>query len=194
MKVAVVGPAQHREVDLHQHPGHGPQQMIVLGTPRGRPATRSTSASSSTNCPFLAIDTARVKRKAKIRDNLDTGQPVHQAEAYRSAAPTIVLLFLDPTQGIARLDKQLSDYIAKQYKPCIFVVNKWDLAEIGTPGRDASHAMGKYAIVVQHASGRCHAMPLAFIHGAGAGKDIKSLWNTAHSRCTNRASRSAPAR
>ena len=39
----------------------------------------------------------------------------------------VVLLFFDPTQRISKVDKQLCDYIAEQYKPCIFVVNKWDL-------------------------------------------------------------------
>ncbi len=32
-----------------------------------------------------------------------------------------------PSQRISKVDKQLCDYIAQQYKPCIFVVNKWDL-------------------------------------------------------------------
>ena len=41
----------------------------------------------------------------------------------------IVLLFLDATQGITRLDKQLADYIATEQKPCIFTINKWDLIE-----------------------------------------------------------------
>ncbi len=127
--------------------------------------------------PFLAIDTAGVKRKAKIRDNLDF-YSVHRAERSIRRAD-VVLLFLDPTQGIARLDKQLSDYIAKQYKPCIFVVNKWDLMRKDA-GADASHAMGKYAIVVQHAFRSMSYMPLAFIT-AQTGKNVKSLLNLAQS-------------
>jgi len=38
----------------------------------------------------------------------------------------VVLLFFDATQRISKVDKQLCDYIAQQYKPCMFVVNKWD--------------------------------------------------------------------
>ena len=38
-----------------------------------------------------------------------------------------MLLFFDATQRISKVDKQLCDYIAQQYKPCMFVVNKWDL-------------------------------------------------------------------
>ena len=110
--------------------------------------------------PFLAIDTAGVKRKAKIRDNLDF-YSVHRAERSIRRAD-VVLLFLDPTQGIARLDKQLADYVAKQYKPCIFVVNKWDMM-IKDAGTNSTQAMAKYAIVVQHAFRGMSYMPLAFI-------------------------------
>jgi GTP-binding protein len=127
--------------------------------------------------PFLAIDTAGVKRKAKIRDNLDF-YSMHRAERSIRRAD-VVLLFLDPTQGIARLDKQLADYIAKQYKPCIFVVNKWDIMK-KQAGADASHAMAKYAIVVQHAFRAMSYMPLAFIT-AQTGKNIKAMLNLAQS-------------
>ena len=82
--------------------------------------------------PFLAIDTAGVKRKAKIRESLDF-YSIHRAERSIRRAD-VVLMFLDPTQGISRLDKQLADYIAKEYRPCIFTVNKWDLM-VGDQGR-----------------------------------------------------------
>jgi GTP-binding protein len=123
--------------------------------------------------PFLAIDTAGVKRKAKIRDNLDF-YSIHRAERSIRRAD-VVLLFLDPTQGIARLDKQLADYIAKQYKPCIFVVNKWDLM-LADSSANPSGAMGRYATVVQHAFRSMSYMPLAFIT-AQTGKNVKALLN-----------------
>jgi GTP-binding protein len=125
--------------------------------------------------PFLAIDTAGVKRKAKIRDNLDF-YSIHRAERSIRRAD-VVLLFLDPTQGVARLDKQMADYIAKQYKPCIFVVNKWDLMMAGA-GENTPNFMAKYAIVVQHAFRSMSYMPLAFIT-AQTGKNVKALLNLA---------------
>src|SRR4051794_9113314 len=127
--------------------------------------------------PFLAIDTAGVKRKAKIRDDLDF-YSIHRAERSIRRAD-IVLLFLDPTQGISRLDKQMADYIAKQYKPCIFVVNKWDLM-IGDAAANAPNVMGKYATVIQHAFRSMSYMPLAFIT-AQTGKNVKALLNMAQS-------------
>ncbi len=127
--------------------------------------------------PFLAIDTAGVRRKAKIRDSLDF-YSIHRAERSIRRAD-VVLLLLDPTQGISRLDKQLSDYIAKQYKPCVFTVNKWDLiAQNAGGGPAAAEAMKKYAHVVQHAFRSMSYMPLAFIT-ASTGKNVKALLNLA---------------
>ncbi len=108
----------------------------------------------------MAIDTAGVKRKAKIKDDLEF-YSIHRAERSIRRAD-VVLLFIDPTQGISKLDKQLADYIAKQYKPCIFVVNKWDLIATD-PDADMRGSMKKFADGVQHAFRNMSYMPLAFI-------------------------------
>lgn len=123
--------------------------------------------------PFTAIDTAGVKRKAKIRDDLDF-YSVHRAERSIRRAD-VVLLFLDPTQGITRLDKQLAGYISQEHKPCVFVVNKWDLM-IGGGRDDARAGMARFAHAVQHAFRNMSYMPLAFIT-AKTGKNVKALLN-----------------
>jgi GTP-binding protein len=125
--------------------------------------------------PFVAIDTAGVKRKAKIKDNLEF-YSIHRAERSIRRAD-VSLLFLDPTQGISKLDKQMAEYIATEYKPCIFVVNKWDLIA-ADPEADMRGAMGKFAQAVQHAFRNMSYMPLAFIT-AQTGKNVKALLNLA---------------
>ncbi|QEH36159.1 GTPase Der [Aquisphaera giovannonii] len=127
--------------------------------------------------PFLAIDTAGVKRKAKIKESLDF-YSIHRAERSVRRAD-VVLMFLDPTQGITRLDKQLADYVAKEYKPCIFTINKWDLMLADRD--DPSQAnMARFANVVQHAFRNMSYMPLAFIT-AQTGKNVKAVLNLAQS-------------
>jgi len=126
--------------------------------------------------PFVAIDTAGVRRKAKIRDSLDF-YSIHRAERSIRRAD-VVLLFLDPTSGISRLDKQLADYIAKQYKPCVFAVNKWDL--IASDPEGSQQAMGRFANAVQHSFRNMSYMPLAFITGL-TGRNVKALLNLAQS-------------
>ena len=127
--------------------------------------------------PFLAIDTAGVKRKAKIKESLDF-YSVHRAERSIRRAD-VVLLFLDPTQGISRLDKQLADYIAQQHKPCIFAVNKWDLMVGGDP-EAAQGGMGRFANLIQHQFRTMAYMPIAFIT-AKTGKNVKAMLNLAQS-------------
>jgi GTPase len=127
--------------------------------------------------PFVAIDTAGVRRKAKIRDDLDF-YSVHRAERSIRRAD-VVFLFIDPTQGISRLDKQLADYVASQHKPCVFVINKWDLITANPEG-PSNEAMSKVAVGVQHAFRTMAYMPLAFIT-AKTGKNVKALLNLAQS-------------
>lgn len=126
--------------------------------------------------PFTAIDTAGVRRKAKIRDDLDF-YSLHRAERSIRRAD-VVYLFLDATQGITRLDKQLADYIAKEYKPCVFVVNKWDLmlAAEADEAMEGRAGMTRFAHAVQHSFRNMSYMPLAFIT-AKTGKNVKALLN-----------------
>ncbi len=144
MKIAVVGRPNTGKSTFINTLAHA-ERMIVSE----RPGTTRDSVDvrfELDGLPFLAIDTAGVKRKAKIRDNLDF-YSIHRAERSIRRAD-VVFLFLDPTQGISRLDKQLADYIAKQYKPCIFVVNKWDLMLANTkadPNAGPTSGAGRWA-------------------------------------------------
>jgi GTP-binding protein len=174
MKLAVVGRPNTGKSTLINTLAHA-ERMIVSE----RPGTTRDAVDVHFELdalPFLAIDTAGVRRKAKIRDSLDF-YSIHRAERSIRRAD-VVFLFLDPTQGISRLDKQLADYIAKQYKPCIFTVNKWDLMAGDPDG--SSKAMVRYAHVVQHAFRSMSYMPLAFIT-AQTGKNVKALLNLAQS-------------
>ena len=97
----------------------------------------------------------------------------------RSAAPTSSCLFIDPAQGITRLDKQLADYITQEHKPCIFTINKWDLM-LTDPADPTMGNMGRYANLVQHAFRSMSYMPMAFIT-AKTGKNVKALINLSQS-------------
>jgi GTP-binding protein len=175
MKIAVVGRPNTGKSTLINMLARA-DRMIVSE----RPGTTRDSVDvyfELDGLPFLAIDTAGVKRKARIRDSVDF-YSIHRAERSIRRAD-VVLLFLDPTQGITRLDKQLADYISQQYKPCIFTINKWDL--MLTDQSDPSQGnLGRYAYVVQHAFRTMSYMPMAFIT-AKTGKNVKATLNLAQS-------------
>ena len=171
MKIAVVGRPNTGKSTFINNLARA-ERMIVSE----RPGTTRDSVDvrfELDGLPFVAIDTAGVKRKSKNRDNLDF-YSIHRAERSIRRAD-VVLLFLDPTQGIARLDKQLTDYIAKQYKPCIFTINKWDLM-LADQTMPAEVTATRFAHAVQHAFRNMAYMPMAFIT-AQTGKNVKALLN-----------------
>ncbi len=173
MKVAVVGRPNTGKSTFINTLAHAERMIVseIPGTTRDSVDVRF----ELDGLPFVAIDTAGVRRKAKIRDNLDF-YSIHRAERSIRRAD-VVLLFLDPTQGVSRLDKQMADYIAKQYKPCIFTVNKWDLM---ANNGEVESSMGRFAVMVQHAFRGMGYMPLAFIT-AQTGRNVKALLNLSQS-------------
>ncbi len=169
MKIAVVGRPNTGKSTLINTLARA-ERMIVSESP-GTTRDAVNVHFELDGLPFLAIDTAGIKRKAKIRDSLDF-YSFHRAQRSIRRAD-VVLLFIDPTQGITRLDKQLADYIAQEYKPCIFTINKWDLMQSAAADRGQG-SMGRYATLVQHSFRTMCYMPIAFIT-AQTGKNVKAL-------------------
>jgi len=81
---------------------------------------------------FIAIDTAGVIHKSKLADSVAFYSMVRAEQSIRGA--DVVLLLLESPAEIAQLDKRLARFIADAAKPCIIVVNKWDLAKGIKPG------------------------------------------------------------
>src|SRR6476469_1187610 len=118
---------------------------------------------------FIAIDTAGVRRHRSIRSDIDF-YSFHRAQRSIRRAD-VVLLFFDCTQRMSKVDKQLSKYIADQYKPCIFVVNKWDLLYGQMPTE-------RWVDYLRDSFSTMWHVPVAFITGQ-TGKNVKGLVNHA---------------
>src|SRR5262249_40942273 len=74
---------------------------------------------------FIAIDTAGVRRKKSVSSDIDFYSMARAERSIRRA--DVVLHFLDAHLPVSKVDKQLAESVLEQYKPAIFVVNKWDL-------------------------------------------------------------------
>lgn len=118
---------------------------------------------------FVAIDTPGLRRKKSISTDIDF-YSTHRAERSIRRAD-VVLLFFDPTERISKVDKQLCEYVAEQYKPCIFVVNKWDLYAGSMPTE-------KWVTYLRDTFRTMWYVPIAFITGK-TGKNVKALLNHA---------------
>ena len=118
---------------------------------------------------FIAIDTAGVRKKAKIADDVEY-YGYHRAELSIRRAD-VVLFMMDATKDVGSVDKKLGRYIVDQYKPCIQVINKWDLAK----DRASTEDFGEYLFKTM--SGLAYA-PVAFTT-AMQSKNVQTVINLA---------------
>jgi GTP-binding protein len=104
---------------------------------------------------FLVIDTAGVRKKAKItRDDLEF-YAFHRAQRSIRRAD-VVFMLIDATVEMGDVDQKLAAYIAEEFKPCVIVINKWDLVEGKTTAEQYEEYIGKIFPLLDYA-------PIAFI-------------------------------
>ncbi len=118
---------------------------------------------------FVAIDTPGLRRRVSVKTNVDFyGTRRAQRSIRRS---DVTLVFFDASQRIGKVDKQLCSYVADNYKPCIFVVNKWDKMYGEMPTE-------RWVTYLRDNFGTMWHVPIAFITGQ-TGKNCKTLLNHA---------------
>jgi GTP-binding protein len=118
---------------------------------------------------FMAIDTPGFRRRQSMATDIDFYSTHRAQRSIRRA--DVVLLFFDASQRISNVDKQLCDYVSQQYKPCIFVVNKWDLLVDTMPTE-------RWVTYLRDNFRTMWYVPIAFIT-AQTGKNVKALLNHA---------------
>lgn len=119
--------------------------------------------------PFIAIDTPGLKRSRAVKSDIDFYSTHRAQRSIRRA--DVVLLFFDASQRMSKVDKQLCKYIADNYRPCIFVVNKWDKMYGQMPTEKWVDYLRDNFPTMWH-------VPIAFITGQ-TGKNVKALLNHA---------------
>jgi GTPase len=68
-----------------------------------------------------------VRKKSKLADDIEF-YSYHRAQLSIRRAD-VALLMIDSTAEVSHVDKLLGGYLVEQLKPCVLVVNKWDLAK-----------------------------------------------------------------
>jgi GTP-binding protein len=76
---------------------------------------------------IVVIDTAGIRKKSKIADSIGFYSYVRATRSIQRA--DVVLLLIDATTEVSEVDKKIARFIADEYKSCIIVINKWDLAK-----------------------------------------------------------------
>jgi len=117
--------------------------------------------------PFVAIDTPGLRQRKSVQTNVDYYGLQRAQLSIRRA--DVTFLFFDAAVEIGRVDKQLADYIHEQHKPCIFVVNKWDLYAGKVATEDWAQYLRDEFPAMWH-------VPIAFVTGQ-TGRNVKMLVN-----------------
>jgi GTP-binding protein len=84
-------------------------------------------AKDGTPRPVRLIDTAGMRKKARVQDKLEK---LSVADARRAVDfAEVVVLLLDATLGLEAQDLKIADHVLQEGRALIIAVNKWDVAE-----------------------------------------------------------------
>jgi GTPase len=87
-------------------------------------------APDGTARPVRLIDTAGMRKKAKVDDKLEK---LAVADARRAVDfAEVVVLLLDGTRGLEAQDLRIADNVLQEGRALIVAINKWDVAENGS--------------------------------------------------------------
>ena len=123
MKIAIVG-----------RPNVGKSSLInaLLGEERmivdDRPGTTRDAVNIRIvhdNVAFELVDTAGMRRKSAINDELESATVQRAIHSIRQS--DIAVLVLDVAREIAQQDKTIANFIARHGKASVLAMNKWDL-------------------------------------------------------------------
>jgi GTPase len=81
---------------------------------------------------IVAIDTAGLRRKRSFQNAIEHFAFDRVQRAIDRS--DVVLLLLDANDQISQVDEQLAELAKHSFKPCVVVINKWDMVQ-GKPGR-----------------------------------------------------------
>lgn len=95
----------------------------IAGTTRDSIHTHYTAYGKD----FILIDTAGVRRKSKVTDNIEFYSVLRSIQALEEA--DVCIIMLDAIRGIESQDVNIIALAAKNKKGIVIMVNKWDLVE-----------------------------------------------------------------
>ena len=76
---------------------------------------------------FVFIDTAGIRRKSKVLENIERYSVLRAHMAVDRS--DVCVIMIDATEGFTEQDSKIAGYAHEQGKGCIIAVNKWDAVE-----------------------------------------------------------------
>jgi GTP-binding protein len=120
--------------------------------------------------PCLLVDTAGIRRKARINDRLERFSVSHSLRSVDRG--DLVIHILDGVEGVTDQDAQILSYACQRGKALLLAVNKWDV--VSKNGADVE----SYREEVYHQLSFLDFVPVAFI-SASTGYGVRRMLETA---------------
>jgi GTPase len=176
LKLAIVGRRNTGKSTFINSLAHS-ERVIVSETP-GTTRDSVDVRFESDGKVFIAIDTAGVRHKGSIASDIEFYSMARAERSIRRA--DVVLLFHDARLRVSKVDKQLAGYVLENYKPAIFVINKWDLMTPLPTGKFVDYLRALYP--------NLEYVPIAFMT-AKSGKNVHAVLNLAQNLAKQAAAR-----
>jgi len=163
MKIAIVGKRNAGKSSLVNAIA-GSERVIVSevpGTTRDAIDVRIQKDGKT----LVVIDTAGMRKRGKMTNSIEFYGYVRAVRSISRA--DVVWLLIDATVPVSEVDKKLAHLVAEEFRACILVVNKWDLAKSRAATGDYEDYLTKMLPMLRYA-------PIAFTT-ATQGKNVQSV-------------------
>ncbi|MDF2672676.1 MAG: ribosome biosis GTPase Der [Clostridiales bacterium] len=118
---------------------------------------------------FLFIDTAGIRRKSKVKEEVERYSVIRSLAAIEKA--DVCLVMIDAEEGVTEQDEKIAGFAHEAGKGIVIVVNKWDLIEKN------DKTMNEFELAIRRDLAFIDYAPITFI-SAKTGQRLNKLIET----------------